>query len=87
MVHLRKGLSIVDVEDGRVLLDTRRGVYWHLNRQAITMIEELGRGRAFDDLIGEIVRETGADEERVRADHLALLDELRRAKLIEGGLR
>lgn len=84
MIQLRKGLSIVEVEDGRVLLDTRRGVYWHLNRQAVRMLEELGRGRTLDDLVGQIVRETGADEERVRADHLALIDELRRAKLIEG---
>ncbi|SDI37868.1 Coenzyme PQQ synthesis protein D (PqqD) [Sinosporangium album] len=86
MVHLRQGLSIVEVDDGKVVLDTRRGVYWHLNRTAITVVEELGRGRAFDDLIREIVRETGADEDRVRSDHLALLDELRRAKLIEGKL-
>ncbi|MER7210026.1 PqqD family peptide modification chaperone [Streptosporangium sp. NPDC000239] len=86
VVHLRQGLSIVEVEDGKVILDTRRGVYWHLNQTAITMVEELGRGRALDDLVGQIARETGADAERVRSDHLALFDELRRAKLIEGKL-
>lgn len=86
MVHLRQGLSIVEVEDGKVILDTRRGVYWHLNQTAITVVEELGRGRAFDDLISQIVLETGADEGRVRSDHLALVEELRRAKLIKGTL-
>ncbi|MFD8530527.1 PqqD family peptide modification chaperone [Streptosporangium canum] len=86
MVHLRQGLSIVEVEDGKVILDTRRGVYWHLNQTAITVVEELGRGRAFDDLISQIVLETGADEGRVRSDHLALVEKLRRAKLIKGTL-
>ena len=84
VVRLREGLSIVEVDDGKVILDTRRGVYWHLNQSAIAVIEELGRGRAFDDLVRQIVRETGAQESLARADHLALIAELRKAKLIEG---
>ncbi|WDZ86611.1 PqqD family peptide modification chaperone [Micromonospora cathayae] len=86
MVQLKAGLAIVEVEDGRVLLDTRRGVYWHLNLPALTLIEELGRGRPFDDLIRGIAAETGTDEGTVRSDHLALVYELREAKLIEGDL-
>lgn len=86
VVRLRPGLSIVQVDDGKVILNTKRGVYWHLNQAAIKLIEELGRGRTFNDLIHQIVRETGADEDRVRSDHLALIDELRRAKLIKGNL-
>lgn len=86
MVRLREGLSIVEVDDGKVVLDTRRGVYWHLNQSAIAMIEELESGRPFDDLINQIVRETGAQESLARTDHLALLKELRKAKLIEGDL-
>jgi hypothetical protein len=86
MVRLRSGLEIVEVDDGRVVLDTNGGVYWHLNQTAITMVAELSQGRAFDDLVGEIARSAGVDESRVRTDHLALLDELRAAKLIEGGL-
>jgi hypothetical protein len=86
MVQLRPGLSIVEVEDGKVVLDTRRGVYWHLNGSAMAVVEQLAAGRSFDDLIGQIVRETGADETRVRADHVALVDELRKAKLIKGDL-
>jgi hypothetical protein len=86
MVRLRPGLEIVEVDGGKVLLDTRLGVYWHLNVPAVNLLEGLGSGRTFDDLIGEISRNTGADESRVRSDHLALVDELRRAKLIEGAL-
>ncbi|MEU8177009.1 PqqD family peptide modification chaperone [Microbispora hainanensis] len=84
MVRLSQGLSIVEVEGGKIILDTKRGVYWHLNETAMTVVEELDRGQALDDLISQVVRETGADEERVRSDYLSLVDELRRAKLIKG---
>jgi hypothetical protein len=86
MVQLTTGLAIVDVDDGRVLLDTHRGVYWHLNEPALALIEELGRGRPFDELVRGIAEETGAEESLVRSDHLTLLRELREAKLIEGDL-
>ncbi len=85
MVQLRPDLQIVEVDEGKVVLDTRRGVYWHLNESAIAVLEQLDRGRSVDDLVHEITRATGADEARVRADHLALIEELRQAELIEGG--
>ena len=86
MVRLRSGLAIVEVEDGKILLDTKRGVYWHLNLTAIALLDELSRGRTFDDHISQMARDTGMDEARVRSDHLALVQELRQAKLVEGGL-
>ena len=84
MIKLKQGLAIVEVEDGKVVLDTRRGVYWHLNGSAIAMLEELERGRGFDDLMKQIATDAGVDEERVRSDHLALVKELRKAKIIDG---
>jgi hypothetical protein len=87
VIQLRTGLAIVEVENGKVVLDPKRGVYWHLNQSAIAVIEELAQGRAFDDLVAQIARDTGTDEGRVRKDHLALVDELRRGKLIQGDLR
>ncbi|GGM47284.1 hypothetical protein GCM10011608_35030 [Micromonospora sonchi] len=83
MIRLKQGLSIVEVEDGKVLLDTRRGVYWHLNGTAITMLEELERGRDFDDLMKEIATTVGVDEQQIRNDHLALIEELREAKIVD----
>ena len=52
MVQLRPDLRIVEVDHGKVVLDTRRGVYWHLNEAAITVLEQLSRGRTVDDLVG-----------------------------------
>ena len=86
MIKLKQGLAIVQVEDGKVVLDTKRGVYWHLNVSAIDMLEELGRGRSFDDLVRQIAEDAGVDEGRVRSDHLALVTELRQAKIIDGEL-
>jgi hypothetical protein len=86
LIKLKQGLAIVQVEDGKVVLDTKRGVYWHLNVSAIDMLEELGRGRSFDDLVRQIAEDAGVDEGRVRSDHLALVTELRQAKIIDGEL-
>lgn len=86
MVQFRPGLEIVEDGDGKVLLDTRSGVYWHLNVPAVVLLEGLENGRSFDDLVGEISQDTGADPGRVRSDHLALIDELREAKLITGSV-
>ncbi|ACZ29132.1 hypothetical protein Xcel_0091 [Xylanimonas cellulosilytica DSM 15894] len=83
-MRLKEGLEIVDVEDGRVLLDSRKGVYWHLNASAIGVLEALAQGRTVDDVVRDVVRQTGADEAVVRADHVELVRELRKARLITG---
>ena len=85
MIQLRSGLEIVEVDDGKVVLDTHRGVYWHLNGTAIAMIEHLAAGGSLDGMVAAVVRDTGANPSRVLADYQSLLGELQQAKLVEGG--
>ncbi len=51
------------------------------------MIEALGQGRTLEDVVQDVVRDTGADVERVRSDYRALAKELRKARLITGVVR
>jgi len=85
MVCLREGVEIVDVEEGRVLLDTRKGVYWHLNDAAVAFLEALAAGRGVDEHVRAVASATGVDEQRVRSDHQGLLREFRRARLVTDG--
>lgn len=87
MVRLRSGIEVVASEDGQVVLDTKRGVYWHLNDAAIALMEDLREGRTLDEHVLDVSRQTGADSARIRPDYLQLVRELRRAKLIEGRVR
>ncbi|MBO0901797.1 PqqD family protein [Cellulomonas sp. zg-ZUI222] len=68
-----------------MLLDTHKGVYWHLNEAAMTFVDELAKGVAVDDYVRAVAGQTGTDEARVRADHLQLLAEFRKAKLVTDG--
>lgn len=84
VAKLRPGIEVVASDDGQVVLDTRRGVYWHLNDAAIALLQHLGEGKSLDEHVAGVAQRTGADQARVRADYLYLVDELRHEKLIEG---
>lgn len=69
------------------MLDSVKGVYWHLNEPAIAVLEALGQGRTLEDVVQDVVRDTGADEARVRSDYRSLAKELRKARLVTGVVR
>lgn len=77
----------MEVEEGKFLLDVAKGVYWHLNEPAVVLVEGLGAGRPLDDIVTEVATAANVDAEHVRTDYTALLRELRKAKLVEGGPR
>ncbi|TDC78638.1 PqqD family peptide modification chaperone [Streptomyces hainanensis] len=86
MIVFSEGLRIVEAEEGKVVLDVRSGVYWHLNDSVIALLEALRDGRAFEDVVRETARAADVQETRVRGDYLAVLQELRQARLIKGEL-
>jgi len=53
---------------GGILLNTDTGEVYRLNEVAMRMWSLLMEGSAADDAIGEIVQETAADAERIKAD-------------------
>jgi hypothetical protein len=82
-MRLKPGVKIVDESSGAFLLDTRKGVYWHLNQSGVRLVSALAEGRSVDDVVAEVAAEFSVDPEMVRADCMALLKELRKARLIE----
>ncbi|WP_316669431.1 PqqD family peptide modification chaperone [uncultured Propionibacterium sp.] len=82
MSLLNKNVTITSTTEGVVLLDTVRGVYWHVNDTAVRVIEALERGRRLEAVGADIARDTGADPDQVLRDCARLLADLRRAHLI-----
>lgn len=83
-MRLRAGVQIVEGTDGAFLLDTRKGIYWHLNEPAVQLLTALGEGRSFDEVVKDTAAAFDVDEVQVRSDYVGLVDELRRSRLVEG---
>lgn len=81
-MKLKAGVEIVTDENGSFLLDTRKGVYWHLNPTGVRFIMDLTDGRGLDDVVSEVSEEFQIDPAIVRSDCNNLMRELRRARLV-----
>ena len=82
-IKLRNGVVLTHSESGAFLLDSRRGVYWHLNQSALNLIEFIDQENPVELATAQMCKTTEVEPDVVRSDYLALVDELKRAKLIE----
>lgn len=57
-----------ETEDGIVLLNQRKGVYWHLNGTAAEILRSLREDGDRDVAVAEIRDRYGIDESRARND-------------------
>jgi hypothetical protein len=76
--HLR---SIID-HDGAVILDIEHDAMLTLNSTGGYVWEKLKQGKLIDEIICELVGETGADLATVDRDVHAFLDELKSKRLL-----
>lgn len=83
MLKFRTDVRLVDDRSGTFLLDTRRGVYWHLNVVAMTLVRSMTHVGTVDDAVQRVVEEFDVDAATVRGDVENLLRDLKRAKLVE----
>lgn len=83
-LHARSEVLLQRVDDTVVLLDTRSGAYFQLNRVA-GRIFELCDGRTAAEITAQLLREFDAPAERVRADVDATLERLLDARLVGTG--
>jgi hypothetical protein len=81
--RIADGVSVATTDYGAVLLDQRRGRYWQLNPTAATAVTALAAGGTTSEAVARLQREYAVDAERAAADVAALVDELRRARLLE----
>lgn len=82
-MRLRDGVEVRESDSGAFVLDAKRGVYWHLNRTALLLIQHIDD----DDPVGcateAVCLETGEAPEVVGADFAVLVEQLCSANLIE----
>lgn len=86
MVKLKAAIAISKNDEDALLLDVRRGVYWHLNPVGVSVAEALESERSLDELVKRVTDEFDVDHEIARRDVSQLLKSLKKARLIEGKL-
>ncbi len=83
-MKLKNGVVLTRNDSGAILLDTRKGTYWHLNETALALIDALDDPDPVAEAVQTIVAKTGADPSVIRADIALFIKQLRRTRLIQG---
>jgi hypothetical protein len=78
----RDGICGVEIDGELVLLDTSSGALHLLNRTAAAVWSALDGERDIQTVVSELSSAADVDRERVRADVVELLDQLRRSDLL-----
>lgn len=84
ILKLKNGVVLTRNDSGAILLDTRKGTYWHLNETALALINALDDPDPVAEAVQTIVAKTGADPSVIRADIALFIKQLRRTRLIQG---
>jgi PqqD family protein of HPr-rel-A system len=79
----RDGICGVEIDGELVLLDTSSGALHLLNRTAAAVWSELDGKRDIQTIVSELSSAAGVDPDRVRADVIELLGQLRRSDLLD----
>ncbi len=82
-VSLARDVTITDIEEGAVLLDGRRGRYWHVNGTGAAVLRALVDGEDTEAIASRIAATAPVDETRARADVSALVTALSAASLVD----
>ncbi|GAA0989739.1 MULTISPECIES: PqqD family protein [Nocardiopsidaceae] len=84
MVKLKSTVKISANEEGALLLDTKRGTYWHLNAVGIRLAEALDVERSVDELVLTVTTDFDVPPDVARRDVRKLLRDMKKARLVEG---
>ncbi|WP_167203080.1 lasso peptide biosynthesis PqqD family chaperone [Actinomyces respiraculi] len=84
MLKFSDSTIVRESDDGALMLDTRRGTYWHLNETGLRLVRAVRAGKSVDDVASEIAREHGVERTVVRNDLDSLIADMKRAKLLSG---
>jgi hypothetical protein len=84
-VHHSPDVLFQEVGEETVLLDLASESYFGLNEVGARIWQLIGDGATLQSIFDALVAEFDAEPERIRADLLALVDELAKAGLIRAG--
>lgn len=76
-------LSIADLGGEAVILDTKSGSYFGLNKVGMYVLEQLKEGARTASIIAGVVQQYGISESVATKDVLDFLNELVEAELVE----
>ena len=80
--RLHEHVSLVDTDDGAVLLDENSGRYWQLNSTAYLVVCIMVDGGGVADAARALVSEFGVSDARADEDVDALVRQLRSSKMV-----
>lgn len=79
---LSKDISVAEVENGVVIFDGRRGEYWQLNGSAAHALRALLDGDPPEGAAHRLSSAAPVSYEQALRDVMALVDQLRQARLV-----
>jgi hypothetical protein len=82
VLRVSKSVELTETDDGAFLLDTARGIYWHLNWVGVQVIQGIQNGLKISEISSLVASECDADDETVQADIIQLLKKLKKARLV-----
>ena len=82
-VSLARDVTITSIDEGAVLLDGRRGRYWHVNSIGAVVLRALVDGETPEAVAARIAATAPVDEATAMADVTALVTALSAASLVD----
>ena len=87
MLRMSASIELSETSDGAFLLDTARGVYWHLNCVGVQVIRGIQNGLEIGEISESIATDCNTDIETVEADIIQLVKKLKKAHIVRKEIR
>lgn len=77
-------MIFTETEEGTILLDGKRGKYWHINGTGLAVLRDLLAGETLEVVALRVAQEYNVNPAIVLEDSRVLLQDLTKAGLVKG---
>ncbi|WP_137663512.1 PqqD family protein [Enterococcus hulanensis] len=81
MRKVKRELKIISQDDGAVVLDKSRGIYFQINASGVAMLEGLSKGLTVEELALQLETSFSLDKAQAKADVAEFMTLLKEMKL------
>ena len=81
MRKVKRELKIISQDDGAMILDKSRGIYFQVNASGVAMLEGLSKGLTVEELTLELETSFSLDKAQAEADVAEFMTLLKEMKL------
>lgn len=81
MRKVKRELKIISKDDGAVVLDKSRGIYFQLNASGVAMLKGLSKGLTVEELALQLETSFSLDKAQAKADAAEFMTLLKEMKL------